>query len=132
VRHANEFGRYLFFGGLNTALTYAIYLACLYLMAYRMAYTASFVSGILISYFFNAQFVFRKGLRVTKALQFALVYLAQYFVGLGLLFILVEVAHLNKLFAPVLLIALIVPTNFWLSRRVLTGGPARSDSRQGL
>lgn len=120
----HEFGRYVFFGGLNTILTYVIYLGCLYFMAYRMAYTVSFVCGIFISYCFNAQFVFKKELRITKALHFALVYLAQYFVGLGLLFILVEVVHVSKWFAPILLIFLIVPANFWLNRRLLMAGSA--------
>ncbi|HEX7517104.1 MAG TPA: GtrA family protein [Chthoniobacterales bacterium] len=125
----HEFGRYVFFGGLNTVLTYVIYLVCLRFMTYRIAYTVSFVCGILISYFFNAQFVFKKELRMTKALQFSLVYLVQYFVGLGLLFILVEVAHLSKVFAPVLLVFLIVPTNYGLNRRVIKGGSASSRSR---
>ena len=124
-----EFARYVFFGGVNTVLTYLIYLVCLRFMTYRMAYTVTFGCGILISYFFNAQFVFKKELRMTKALQFFFVYLAQYFVGLGLLFLLVEVAHLSKVFAPLLLIILIVPTNYGLNRRVLKGGSASSSSR---
>jgi putative flippase GtrA len=123
---SHEFGRYVFFGGLNTVLTYLIYLVCLRFMTYRMAYTVTFISGILISYFFNAQFVFKKELRVTKALQFFFVYLAQYFVGLGLLHILVEIAHVDKVFAPILIVFLIVPTNYWSNRLVFKGGPASS------
>lgn len=70
-------GRYLFSGGPSTVLTCVIYLVWLRFMAY----TVAFVCGICISYFFNAQFVFKKRLLVTKALQFFFVYLAQYFVA---------------------------------------------------
>lgn len=118
---SQEFGRYVFFGGLNTVLTYVIYLVCLRFITYRMAYTVTFACGICISYFFNAQFVFKKELRITKALQFFIVYLVQYFVGLGLLYMLVEMIHLSKLVAPLLLVFLIVPTNYGLNRRVLKG-----------
>jgi putative flippase GtrA len=121
-----EFARYVFFGCVNTVLTYLIYLVCLRFMTYRAAYTVTFVCGIFISYFFNTQFVFKKELRMMKALQFGFIYLMQYFVGLGLLSILVEVVHLSKLVAPVLLIFLIVPTNYWLNRRILKGRPASS------
>jgi Predicted membrane protein len=128
-KRRHEFGRYVFFGGVNTVLTYLIYLVCLRFISYRAAYSVTFGCGIIISYFFNAQFVFKKELRMTKALQFCFVYLMQYFVGLGLLSILVEVVHLSKLIAPVLLIFLIVPTNYALNRRVLKGGSASSSSR---
>jgi putative flippase GtrA len=121
-----EFGRYLFFGGLKKVLTYIIYLAGLRLMNYRPAYTVSFILGILLSYLFNAQFVFKKKLRVAKALQFFVVYLAQYFVGLGLLFILVEIARVSKVLAPILLLFLIVPTNYGLNRCVFKGKQASS------
>jgi putative flippase GtrA len=122
----HEFGRYLFFGGLNTVITYFIYLAGLRVMPYRPAYTVSFVLGIFISYCFNAQFVFKKSLRISKALLFALVYLGQYVLGVSLLFVLVEIAHVSKLLAPALLILLIVPTNYVLNRRVIKGKQAGS------
>lgn len=121
-KRSHEFGRYVFFGSLNTVLTYVIYLVGLRFMTYRMAYTVTFLCGILISYFLNALYVFKKDLRMTKAFQFSAVYLVQYLVGLSLLFILVEVAHVSKVFAPVLLVFLIVPSNYWLNRRIIKGG----------
>ena len=128
-RRSHEFGRYVFFGGLNTVLTYVIYLVCLRFMTYRFAYTVTFICGICISYFFNAQFVFKKELRILKALQFFVVYLLQYFVGLSLLYVLVEKFHLSKLVAPIMLIFLIVPTNYALNRRVLKGGFTSTKAR---
>jgi putative flippase GtrA len=125
----HEFGRYLIVGGVNTFLTYAIYLGGLKFTTYRLAYSVSFVCGILFSYLFNAQFVFRKQLRVVKALQFSMVYVGQYFVGLGLLLVLVEVVHLNKKFAPILLIFLIIPANYWLNRCVIKGRQPVRDAR---
>ena len=120
-KRSPEFALYVFFGGLNFVLSYAIYVVCLGLMGYRMAYTVTSGCGVLISYFFNAQFVFKQRLRLTTALQFIVVYFVQYLVGLSLLYALVEMAHVSKLISPILILFVIVPINYALNRRVIKG-----------
>jgi putative flippase GtrA len=118
----HEFTRFIVVGGVNTLLTYFVYAGLLFFWEYPTAYTVSYISGILISYYLNARFVFREKLRLTKALQYPLVYLVQYLLGLGLLYLFVEIARLSKFVAPILIVLLTVPCTYILSRYVIKGG----------
>lgn len=57
--HFSRFFRFIVSGGLNTAITYGIYLALLQLMPYQFSYTIAYVSGITISYVLSRSYVFR-------------------------------------------------------------------------
>ena len=116
-----EFVVFVFFGTVNTLLTYGIYLLLVLFIAYPVAYSVSYVSGVFISYYLNARFVFKEKLRLSKALQFPIVYLAQYLIGLGSLYFLVEVTHVSKFFAPILIVIITVPCTYLLSRYVIKG-----------
>lgn len=116
---------FVFFGGVNTVLTYGIYVLLVLFVAYPTAYTLAYPPGILISYYLNTRFVFREKLSVSKALRYPLVYLAQYLLGLGLLYLLVEIAHLSKFVAPILIVAISVPCTYVLSRYVIKKGSSR-------
>ena len=116
-----ELAAFVFFGAVRTVLGYGIYLLLVLFIAYPAAYTVSYVSGVFISYYLNARFVFREKLRLSKAMQFPIVYLAQYLIGLGLLYLLIEVAHLSKFFAPILIVIITVPCTYLLSRYVIKG-----------
>jgi putative flippase GtrA len=120
-----EFARFILCGGVNTVLTYTIYVVCLLFMPYRLAYTFTFACGIMSSYFLNARFVFRQKLKWSKALQYPVAYLLQYFVGLALLYCLVELAHVSKFFAPFLVLLATIPLTFVMNRRVLKGSKKR-------
>ncbi len=110
---------FLVFGGINTLLSYLIYLTGLLVVPYPVAYTFSFVAGIFISYCLNSVFVFREKLRVAKALQYPMVSIVQYVVGLGLLYLLVERAHVSKLVAPFVVVLLLLPLTYRLSRYII-------------
>lgn len=112
---------FVFLGAVNTVLSYGIYLLLVLVVAYPAAYTLSYPPGILISYYLNARFVFREKLRLAKALQYPVVYLVQYLLGLGLLYLLVEVVHLSKFIAPILIVLITVPCTYVLSRYVIKG-----------
>lgn len=116
-----EFAAFLFFGGLNTVLTYGLYLLLLLAVNYPAAYSASYIAGIFISYILNTRFVFRERLRLSKALQYPAVYLIQYLVGLGLLYLMVEIIHVSKVVAPLAVVLLTVPCTFVMSRYVIKG-----------
>ncbi|MEO1646494.1 MAG: GtrA family protein, partial [Chloroflexota bacterium] len=66
--------RYIIVGGLNTGITYLIYLLVLLFAQYIIAYTVSYVSGIVISYVLNSLLVFRQPLQWSKAIQYPVVY----------------------------------------------------------
>ena len=71
--------RFLFTGGVNTAFSYGIYAACIYLGAgYAIASGVSIVCGILFSYQTTSAVVFGRGYRGSLARyigSYAIVYL---------------------------------------------------------
>src|SRR5438128_272917 len=82
--------RFIVIGLVNLVLTYALYLARGLFLSYPAAYTISYACGILISYLLNSRFVFKSPIRISKAAQYPIVYLAQYLLGMALLYLLVE------------------------------------------
>src|SRR6266487_5122564 len=100
--------------------------SCLSLTRQRIPYLTPLV---FISYYLNARFVFREKLRLSKAMQYPIVYLAQYLIGLGSLYLLIEVAHLSKFFAPIVIVVITVPCTYLLSRYVIKGRSRRSRRR---
>ena len=124
TKHA-EFFLFVLIGGINTGLTYGLYLLLLLCMRYPLAYSGSYVAGIFLSYYLNARFVFRERLSLAKALKYPSVYLVQYFLGLGLLYVLIETLHLNKQTAPLAVVLITVPATFVLSRYIIRGKSKR-------
>lgn len=117
----SRFFRFVISGGLNTAITYGIYLVLLQLMSYRISYTIAYLSGIAISYALNRSFVFRSHHGLRSILLFPLVYVAQYSFGLLLLWLWIEVAGLSDKVAPLVVVAVALPLTYVLSRFVFIG-----------
>jgi putative flippase GtrA len=111
-----EFLRFVMFGAINTGATFIIYLALLLIVGYGVAYTSSYILGIFISYALNTSFVFREKFRVSCALQYPIVYLVQYAMGIATLYLLVEVFSCSKIIAPLLVVLITLPVTFLLSR----------------
>lgn len=120
-----EFVKFLFFGLLNMGLSYLFYLLALQLMPYLLAYTLSYIAGILISYFLNSIFVFKTDLHWKKALQYPLVYLAQYLLGSITLGFFVEALALPPSIAALINTIFLVPISFILSRLILRRNPQK-------
>jgi putative flippase GtrA len=126
---AREFVRFVFFGGVNTLLSYSIYVLLLFVVSYPVAYTVSFVAGMFISYCLQARFVFHERLRLSRALQYPVVYMVQYVIGLVLMYLLVDVAEVSKYLAPFFVVMLTLPVTYRLSRYVIKrGGNAGRES----
>jgi putative flippase GtrA len=117
----NEFFKFLFFGGVNTILTYAIYVVLLLFLIYPVAYSLAYILGILISYYLNSRFVFKCEISLTKVLRYPIVYLVQYLLSVLLLCVLIEIFSLNKFIAPALVIMITIPVTFFLSRFIIKG-----------
>lgn len=117
----NEFIRFLFAGSVNTVATYLIYALLLRLFPYLVSYSVSYALGICLSYYLNSRFVFNTDLAVGRALRYPLVYVIQYVLGALLLYLLVEVLAIHKLFAPVLIILFTVPVTYFFSRLIIKG-----------
>lgn len=107
-------------GGINTALTYTLYVILNFFLSYHVAYALAFVAGIIFSYWFNSSIVFKASFSIRKAVSFPLVYIAQYFISAALLSILVEKFSLDENLAPLLVVAAMIPATYIASKLVLT------------
>jgi putative flippase GtrA len=113
--------RFLVAGTLNTALTYIAYLLLLNVSPYRLAFTISFVLGVAISYVLNTRFVFRSASTRRSMLQFPLICVAQYLLGLVLVSLGVSWLGMPAWMAPLAALVLTIPFTYFLTRMLLTG-----------
>lgn len=125
----SEWLRFVIAGGANTAATYVLYLGLLEVVDYRVAFTTSFIVGIVLAYSLNAWFVFRTRWSLLTLFGYPVVYLVQY--GLGLLLLTVEVDSLgvDRRFAPFINVVILLPVTFLLNRWFLTR-KGRSDENK--
>ena len=120
--------RLLIAGAINTAATYAIYLALLPLLDYTLAYTIAYVTGIVISYLLSTSFVFRVSRTAANMATFPLVYVVQYLLGALVLNLAVRWFGIPEKFALVVSIVVTIPVTFFLSRALLHRGVPNSDA----
>jgi putative flippase GtrA len=118
---SKNFLKFLLAGGLNTLITYLIYLLLILYFQYNLAYGIAYLLGIISSYLMNSLFVFKEKLSIKKIIQFPLVYLIQFMISIVFLYIFVELIKVNAKLAPIIVIALTTPVIFLLSKYILTG-----------
>lgn len=116
--------RFLVAGAANTGATYALYLALLAWFDYNTAYAAAFVTGIALSYWLNARFVFRVAPSWRAFAAFPFVYVAQYLLGALVLNLAVRAFGVPHQYALLASIAVSIPVTFTLSRGLLLRGAA--------
>jgi putative flippase GtrA len=121
-----QFGRFLIIGAINSAITYFIYLGLLWVFHYLVAYTISFLFGIISAYLLNARFVFFQPWRLSKALQFPVVYIVQYGFGAALLSFMVDLFRFSPAYASLLVVILTLPITFLISQLIISGRSAKS------
>jgi putative flippase GtrA len=121
--------RFILAGGLNTAITLALYLALLAFLPHPVAYTLTFVAGVVISYQLNLTFVFRSSGGVRTMLLFPMVYLSQYLVGLLVVLVWVDLLGLPAALASLAAVIVTLPITYGLLRWVFVSRRhAREDS----
>jgi putative flippase GtrA len=111
--------QFLIGGGLNTGLTYCLYLMLSYWIAYQAAYAIAYAAGIVFAYFFNSKVVFKVQQSLIGMAIYPSIYLLQYLFGALILSLLVEHLHLHKAIAPILVILLLLPCSYLLNKFVL-------------
>lgn len=120
---SQEFLRFAGVGLLNTVAGYVLYLLLLRFLPYTVSFSLSYAAGIGISYALHSRFVFRRALEWNKALRYPAVYGIQYVLGVLLLWAAVERLAVDPRIAALIAVALTVPVVFWMSRRIIRGGP---------
>lgn len=108
-------------GGINTAFTYVLYLLFKIFLSYQLAFSASYVIGIVFAYFYNTLVAFKSPLSIKKFFQFPLVYLVQYLLSLGLLELFVRKLSINADLAPIFVFVIVTPVTYLLSQFILVG-----------
>lgn len=108
-------------GGINTVLTYGLYLAFNLVSTYRVAFTTSYIIGIVFAYFFNSLVVFNTPLSLAKFLQFPVVYLVQYLLSIGFLEVFVQALKVDERLAPLFVLLIVTPVTYVLSKWILKG-----------
>lgn len=113
--------RFLIAGGLNTAVTYLMYLGLLQVTTIQISYAIAFVSGIGISYLLGRIFVFKTHQGYRSALMLPLVYLLQYVTGAAVVWAWVDLLSQHPAFAPAIAIVVTLPITYLLSKFVFIG-----------
>ncbi|QYK69594.1 GtrA family protein [Paenibacillus sp. S02] len=114
-----EFLKFLISGGLNTLATYAIYLALIGFVDYKISYSISYVCGIVLSFLLNALFVFKQKVSLMSFIKYPIVYIVQYLISLLMLFTLVRIFHIPEIIVPLIVTIVTIPITFVLSRLII-------------
>ena len=115
-----SFKKFLVVGVINTGSTYLIYLFFNLFVAYSIAYTIAYLSGIAISYYLNARWTFASDISLHSAIMYPSVHVAQYFVGILSLHWLIVSLQMDEKVAPLIVVLLTLPVTFLLSKWILT------------
>jgi putative flippase GtrA len=113
-----RFFRFLLTGGLNTGLTYVLYLILLSALPYIWSYSISYVCGIVQAFVLSRFFVFKEHQGVKSVLLFPLIYVVQYAVGILVVWFWVKKLLLPEYLAPLAAIALSLPLTYVLTKLV--------------
>ncbi len=114
-----EIVRFIVAGGINTLLTLALYWLLLEWLEYRLAYTVSFVAGVVSGFALNTYVVFRVPWSWVRLLAFPSVHAVNYVVGLVIVWLGVRVFGIDERIAPVVAAVVIIPLNFLMTRLVV-------------
>ncbi|WP_338554877.1 GtrA family protein [Paenibacillus sp. KS-LC4] len=96
-----------------------MYLALLNIFNYSLAYSISYIAGIVISYVFNTIFVFKQPVSIKSFLKFPIVYIVQYLLNILLIYLFVEKFHISEKLALIISIFFTFPITYVLSKYVL-------------
>ncbi len=116
---SKELVKFIVAGVVNNALTYLTYLLLLLVVSYQQAFLVTFILGILISYYLNSKFTFRRILTLNKFFFFSLLYVAQYLVSAYFLRLLIDDWSFSKAVAPLVILVINVPLSFLLVRLII-------------
>jgi len=109
---------FMLMGTLSTLVMLGLYMLLNMIVQYQIAYFLSYVVTVIVSYFLNTLFVFKKPISLRTFLQFPIVYIVQYIISALMLEVMVHIGF-SVTYAPVLIIILLLPLTFFLSRLVL-------------
>lgn len=120
--------RFLLAGGANTLITYAVYLGALWFLEWRYtySYTLAYALGLVLAYVLNRHFVFKSHRGWWSVLLLPVIYVAQYVLGLFIVWLWVSQLGGWPELAPLAAIAGSLPVTFLLSKWLFANNEAPS------
>jgi len=109
-----EFIKFLFAGGLNTLLSYFLFIF-FYFLGFHYGVALIMVSGITIphAYLWQRYWIFKSKNKIHKEfIKFTLIYIVIFFINLGILSFLVEWMGMDPRFAEIIAIGIAVLVTF--------------------
>lgn len=119
--------KFILGGLINTSITYFIFLALNFFVAYWLAYSAAFIIGVIISFAINRNFVFNENSGLKSFAVLLVFYLGLLAYNNAILYLLVSKTSLPEEIAVILVIALNVPISFLFIRRIMRIGDHAKD-----
>jgi putative flippase GtrA len=116
----SQFLRFLLGGGVNTAITYLLFLALTSVMHYSAAYTITYAVGIVLSYVINTILVFRTKPALVSMISFPALYVVQFLYGLLCLYVLMDIFGIVRQIAMLVVIGTGAPLTFLFARAVFS------------
>jgi putative flippase GtrA len=111
--------RFLIAGATTTAFSYLLYLLLLLWLAPMPAYVAAYVAGIVWAYSVNSLWVFGGRWTWAGLAAYPLVYAVQAVVSFSIFAVLIAKLHLPPAVAPLIAIAILLPINYVLGKRII-------------
>jgi putative flippase GtrA len=110
------FPRFAISGGINTALTYSMYLLLLHYFPYNASYTMSYLAGLAFAYLMNRFYVFKCHQGLKSLILLPLVYLVQYLINMLVIWLWITVIGFAVRLAPLAAMVITVPMTYILSK----------------
>src|SRR5262249_4358504 len=110
-------------------ITLLIYEGLVLVVHYAWAYATAFLVGFIYSTIANGKYVFRSSITYRKIALYFLTTVANLLIGLFVLHVLVDTFGVHSALAPLLVIVIMIPSNFLLTRFVLTGRLEKDQAR---
>lgn len=115
-----QFINFSIVGIINLVLSYVVYAILVYFsIHYQIANQVAFWLSVLNGYLLNKYWVFHKqSIKKSKSqtLRYFLVYAFNYFLGIFLMYLYVDVLHINKYIVPFISMPITIPLNYCLNR----------------
>jgi hypothetical protein len=110
---------YLLLGLINTLLSYLLYLIFLNYFRFELAYSFSFLSTLLLTYYTNIKFVFKVPISFLNSVKYPIFYFLQFIIGYIAIKALINFFSISTLLAPLLYLIISIPLNYLILNKIL-------------
>lgn len=123
--HVRQIVRFVVVGGLNTAITAILFLILAGFTAYPVAYLISYTIGVAFNVYVVPRFVFKRQPKIPTLGRYVVWNIVIAIVG-SVLAGFCQNLGLNRLIALIVVMAIVVPINFLVSRKILSRDPHKN------